>query len=279
MLFSRTLLKRHTVLPGFDLALGLTLLYLSLIVLIPLSAAFLKTFTLTWDQFLAATTTPRVLASYRLSFGASFLAALLNVVFGLIVAWVLVRYRFPFKRLIDAMVDLPFALPTAVAGIALTAIWAQNGSLGQYLPFKVSYTPLGVWVALVFIGLPFVVRTVQPVLEDVNRELEEAAATLGASRRQTFIKVIFPVVAPALLTGFALAFARALGEYGSVIFIAGNMPMISEITPLLIITKLEQYDYAGATAIAVVMLVTSFALLLLINLLQTWARRRQGGVA
>ncbi|MFO0123569.1 MAG: sulfate ABC transporter permease subunit CysT, partial [Inhella sp.] len=252
---------------------------LSLIVLIPLSAAFLKTFTLTWSQFLEATTTPRVLASYRLSFGASFLAALLNVVFGLIVAWVLVRYRFPFKRVVDAMVDLPFALPTAVAGIALTAIWAQNGSLGQYLPFKVSYTPLGVWVALVFIGLPFVVRTVQPVLEDVNRELEEAAATLGASRLQTFSKVIFPIVAPALLTGFALAFARALGEYGSVIFIAGNMPMVSEITPLLIITKLEQYDYAGATAIAVVMLLTSFALLLLINLLQAWARRRQGGVA
>jgi len=279
MLLSRTLLKRHTVLPGFDLALGLTVLYLSLIVLVPLSAAFLKTFTLTWDEFLAATTTPRVLASYRLSFGASFLAALLNVVFGLIVAWVLVRYRFPFKRVLDALVDLPFALPTAVAGIALTAIWAQNGSLGQYLPFKVSFTPLGVWVALVFIGLPFVVRTVQPVLEDVNRELEEAAATLGANRRQTFTKVIFPVVAPALLTGFALAFARALGEYGSVIFIAGNMPMVSEITPLLIITKLEQYDYAGATAIAVVMLVTSFALLLLINLLQAWARRRQGGVA
>ncbi|MFN7665501.1 MAG: sulfate ABC transporter permease subunit CysT [Inhella sp.] len=279
MLLSRALLKRHTVLPGFDLALGLTLLYLSLIVLIPLSAAFLKTFTLTWSQFLEATTTPRVLASYRLSFGASFLAALLNVVFGLIVAWVLVRYRFPFKRVVDAMVDLPFALPTAVAGIALTAIWAQNGSLGQYLPFKVSYTPLGVWVALVFIGLPFVVRTVQPVLEDVNRELEEAAATLGASRLQTFSKVIFPIVAPALLTGFALAFARALGEYGSVIFIAGNMPMVSEITPLLIITKLEQYDYAGATAIAVVMLLTSFALLLLINLLQAWARRRQGGVA
>ncbi len=279
MLLRKALLKRHSVLPGFDLALGFTLAYLSLIVLIPLSAAFLKTFTLTWAQFLEATTTPRVLASYRLSFGASFLAALLNVVFGLIVAWVLVRYRFPFKRVIDAMVDLPFALPTAVAGIALTAIWAQNGSLGQYLPFKVSYTPLGVWVALVFIGLPFVVRTVQPVLEDVNRELEEAAATLGANRRQTFTKVILPVVAPALLTGFALAFARALGEYGSVIFIAGNMPLVSEITPRLIITKLEQYDYAGATAIAVVMLVTSFALLLLINLLQAWARRRQGGVA
>jgi sulfate transport system permease protein len=255
------------------------LLYISLIVLIPLSAAFLKTFTLSWSQFLDATTTPRVMASYRLTFGASCLAALLNAVFGLVVAWVLVRYTFPFKRVIDALVDLPFALPTAVAGIALTALYAQNGLIGQWLPFKVSFTPLGVWVALVFIGLPFVVRTVQPVLEDVNRELEEAAATLGADRWQTFSKVIFPIVMPALLTGFALAFARALGEYGSVIFIAGNMPMVSEITPLLIITKLEQYDYAGATAIAVVMLVAAFALLLLINLLQSWARKRQGGLA
>lgn len=279
MILSRALLKRHTVLPGFDLALGFALLYISLIVLIPLSAAFLKTFTMTWQEFLDATTTPRVLASYRLTFGASFLAALLNAFFGLLVAWMLVRYSFPGKRIVDALVDLPFALPTAVAGIALTAIWAQNGLLGQWLPFKVSFTPLGVWVALVFIGLPFVVRTVQPVLEDVNRELEEVAATLGASRWQTFTKVVFPIVMPALLTGFALAFARALGEYGSVIFIAGNMPMVSEITPLLIITKLEQYDYAGATAIAVVMLVVSFILLLVINLLQAWARRRQGGVA
>ena len=278
MLLSRTLLKRHSVLPGFDLALGFALLYMSLIVLIPLSAVFLKTFTLSWSQFLEATTTPRVLASYRLTFGASLLAAVLNAFFGLIVAWVLVRYTFPFKRLIDALVDLPFALPTAVAGIALTAIYAQNGWLGQWLPFKVSYTPLGVWVALVFIGLPFVVRTLQPVLEDVNRELEEAAATLGASHWQIFSKVIFPILMPALLTGFALAFARALGEYGSVIFIAGNMPMVSEITPLLIITKLEQYDYAGATASAVVLLVASFALLLLINLLQAWARKRQGGL-
>ena len=277
MLLSRTLLTRHSVLPGFDLALGFALLYLSLIVLVPLSAAFLKTFTLTWAQFLEATTTPRVLASYRLTFGASFLAALLNAVFGLITAWVLVRYAFPFKRLVDALVDLPFALPTAVAGIALTALWAQNGWLGSWLPFKVSFTPLGVWVALVFIGLPFVVRTLQPVLEELHRELEEAAATLGATRWQTFTKVIFPLLTPALLTGFALAFARALGEYGSVIFLAGNMPMISQITPLLIITKLEQYDYAGATALAVVMLVVSFALLLLINLLQAWARRRQGG--
>jgi sulfate transport system permease protein len=279
MLFSRTLLKRHSVLPGFDLALGFTLLYISLVVLIPLSAAFLKTFELSWQEFLDATTTPRVLASYKLSFGASFLAAALNAVFGLIVAWMLVRYSFPGKRIVDAMVDLPFALPTAVAGIALTAIWAQNGTLGQWLPFKVSFTPLGIWVALVFIGLPFVVRTVQPVLEDINRELEEVSATLGASRWQTFSKVLFPILMPALLTGFALAFARALGEYGSVIFIAGNMPMVSEIVPLLIITKLEQYDYAGATAIAVVMLVVSFALLLLINLLQAWARRRQGGLA
>jgi sulfate transport system permease protein len=276
VILSRALLKRHTVLPGFDLALGFALLYLSLIVLVPLSAAFLKTFTLTWAQFLDATTTPRVLASYRLTFGASFLAALLNAVFGLITAWVLVRYEFPFKRLVDALVDLPFALPTAVAGIALTALWAQNGWIGQWLPFKVSFTPLGVWVALVFIGLPFVVRTLQPVLEDVNRELEEAAATLGATRWQAFTKVILPILMPALLTGFALAFARALGEYGSVIFIAGNMPMISEITPLLIITKLEQYDYAGATAIAVVMLVTSFLMLLVINLLQAWSRKRQG---
>lgn len=278
MILSRALLKRHTVLPGFDLALGFALLYLSLIVLIPLSAAFLKTFALTWGQFVDAVSTPRVLASYRLSFGASLLAALLNAVFGLIVAWVLVRYRFPGRRLVDALVDLPFALPTAVAGIALTAIHAENGWIGRWLPLKVSFTPLGVWVALVFIGLPFVVRTLQPVLEDLNRELEEAAATLGASRWQTFGHVIFPILAPALLTGFALAFARALGEYGSVIFIAGNMPMVSEITPLLIITKLEQYDYAGATAIAVVMLVTAFVLLLAINLLQAWARRRQGGL-
>jgi sulfate transport system permease protein len=278
MLLSRTLLRKHTVLPGFDLALGFALLYLSLIVLIPLSAAFLKTFTLSWTQFADAVSTPRVLASYRLTFGASLAAALLNAFFGLIVAWVLVRYPFPFKRVVDALVDLPFALPTAVAGIALTAIWAENGWIGRWLPFKVSFTPVGVWVALVFIGLPFVVRTLQPVLEDVNRELEEAAATLGATRWQTFVRVIFPILMPALLTGFALAFARALGEYGSVIFIAGNLPMVSEITPLLIITKLEQYDYAGATALAVVMLVSAFVLLLAINLLQAWARKRQGGL-
>ena len=276
MILSRTLLKRHSVLPGFDLALGFTLFYISFIVLIPLSAAFLKTFTMTWPAFWDAVTSPRVLASYRLTFGASFAAALLNAVFGLVVTWVLVRYPFPGKRVIDALVDLPFALPTAVAGIALTALYSQNGWIGQLLTFKVSFTPLGVFVALTFIGLPFVVRTVQPVLEDLQKELEEAAATLGANRWQTFTKVIFPVLTPALLTGFALAFARALGEYGSVIFIAGNMPMVSEITPLLIISKLEQYDYTGATAIAVVMLVSAFLMLLAINTLQAWTRKRQG---
>jgi len=274
-ILSRTLLKRHSVLPGFDLALGFALLYLSLIVLVPLSAVFLKTFSLSWADFLAATTSPRVMASYRITFGASLLAALVNALFGLVTAWVLVRYEFPFKRLVDAVVDLPFALPTAVAGIALTTLWAENGWLGQWLPFKVSYTPLGIWVALVFIGLPFVVRTLQPVLEDVDRGLEEAAATLGASRWQIFMKVILPILIPALLAGFALAFARALGEYGSVIFIAGNMPMKSEIVPLLIITKLEQYDYVGATAIAVAMLAISFTLLLVINLLQAWTRRAE----
>jgi sulfate transport system permease protein len=277
-MLSRLLLKRHSVLPGFDLALGLAVTYLSLIVLIPLSAAFLKTFALSWSQFVDAVATPRVVASYQLTFGASLLAALVNAVFGLIMAWVLVRYPFPGKRIVDALVDLPFALPTAVAGIALTAIYAQNGWIGRWLPFKVSFTPIGVWVALVFIGLPFVVRTVQPVIEDLNHELEEAAATLGADRWQTFSRIVFPILTPALLTGFAMAFARAIGEYGSVIFIAGNIPMVSEITPLLIITKLEQYDIAGATAIAVVMLVTSFFLLLLINLLQAWSRRRQGGL-
>jgi len=276
MVLSRTLIKRHSVLPGFDLALGFTLLYLGFIVLVPLSAAFLKTFTMTWPAFWDAVSSPRVLASYRLTFGASLAAALLNGGFGLVVAWVLVRYEFPFKRLMDALVDLPFALPTAVAGIALTSLYAQNGWIGQFLPFKVSFTPLGVFVALTFIGLPFVVRTVQPVLEDLHKEVEEAAATLGANRWQTFTRVIFPVLTPALLTGFALAFARALGEYGSVIFIAGNMPMISEITPLLIITKLEQYDYKGATAIAVVMLVSAFGLLLAINVLQAFTRNRQG---
>jgi sulfate/thiosulfate transport system permease protein len=276
MWMSRALLRRHSVLPGFDLALGFTLLYLGFIVLVPLSAAFLKTATMTWPAFWDAVSTPRVVASYRLTFGASFAAAFVNAGFGLLVAWVLVRHAFPGRRLVDALVDLPFALPTAVAGIALTALYARNGWIGSLLPFKVSFTPLGVFVALTFIGLPFVVRTVQPVLEDLQREVEEAAATLGADRWQTFSRVIFPMLTPALLTGFTLAFARALGEYGSVIFIAGNMPMVSEITPLIIVTKLEQYDYAGATAVATVMLMAAFALLLAINALQAWTRARQG---
>ena len=269
------------VLPGFNLTLGYTLLYLCLIVLIPLCALVLKTFTLSWDQFWVAVTSPRVLASYRLTFGASFIAACVNVVFGLLLAWVLVRYSFPGKRIVDALVDLPFALPTAVAGISLTALLAGNGWIGQYLEpmgIKLAFNPNGVVIALIFIGLPFVVRTVQPVLEEAERELEEAAMCLGATRLQTFTKVIFPSIAPALLTGFAMAFARAIGEYGSVIFIAGNMPMVSEITPLIIIGKLEQYDYAGATAVAVVMLFFSFLLLLVINALQAWQRKRSGAV-
>ena len=268
------------VLPGFRLTLSYTLLYLVLIVLVPLSALLFKTSTLTWDQFWLAVSGPRVLASYRLTFGASLFAALVNLVFGLLLAWVLVRYTFPGKKIIDALVDLPFALPTAVAGISLTAILAGNGWIGQYLEprgIKLAFTPAGVVIALIFVGLPFVVRTVQPVLEDMEKELEEAASSLGANRWQTFRRVIFPTISPALLTGFAMAFARAIGEYGSVIFIAGNMPMISEITPLIIIGKLEQYDYAGATAVAVVMLVISFVLLLVINALQGWQRRRAGG--
>jgi sulfate transport system permease protein len=268
--------KTHRVLPGFPLTLGYTLVYLSLVVLIPLSAVFLKSMSLSLEEFWAIISAPHVVASYQISFGISLLAATINAVFGLIFAWVLVRYHFPGKRIIDALVDLPFALPTAVAGIALTALYAGNGWLGQWLEplgIKVAFAPLGILVALTFIGLPFVVRTVQPVLEDLDTELEEAAASLGANRGQTFWRVILPVLTPALLTGFALAFARAVGEYGSVIFIAGNVPMVSEITPLLIITKLEQYDYVGATAIAVVMLVFSFILLFLINGLQIWANR------
>jgi sulfate transport system permease protein len=267
------------VLPGFNLTLGYTVLYLSLVVLIPLSALVFKTLTLSGEQFWAAISSPRVVASYRLTFGASLFAALVNVVFGLLLAWVLVRYSFPGKKLVDALVDLPFALPTAVAGISLTALLAGNGWIGQYLEplgIQLAFNPNGVVIALIFIGLPFVVRTVQPVLEDTEKELEEAAMCLGANRWQTFRHVIFPAIAPALLTGFAMAFARAIGEYGSVIFIAGNMPMVSEITPLVIIGKLEQYDYAGATAVAVVMLVISFVLLLVINALQTWQRRRAG---
>ena len=267
------------VLPGFGLSMGYTLMYLSLIVLVPFSALLFKSATLTLDQFYAVVTAPRVLASYKLTFGASLFAAGINLVFGLIVAWVLVRYDFWGKPVVDALVDLPFALPTAVAGIALTALYAPKGWLGAALDevgIRVAFTPLGVVIALIFIGLPFVVRTVQPVLEEAERELEEAAASLGANRLQTFLRVILPAMLPALLTGFALAFARAVGEYGSVIFIAGNMPMISEITPLLIITKLEQYDYAGATAIATVMLALSFVLLLVINGLQAWQARRNG---
>jgi sulfate transport system permease protein len=278
----RVATKPMRVLPGFGLSLGYTIAYLSLIVLIPLSAVFIKSAQLTWPDFVDIVTAPRVMASYRLTFGASLGAATINSVFGLLVAWVLVRYRFPGSRLVDALVDLPFALPTAVAGIALTGLFTANGWIGSLLTpmgIKVAFTPLGVMVALTFIGLPFVVRTVQPVLEQLPRELEEVAATLGATRWDSFRRVVFPVVLPALLTGFALAFARAIGEYGSVIFIAGNMPMVSEITPLIIITKLEQYDYTGATAIAAVMLVISFLLLLAINALQAWTRRRQGALA
>lgn len=284
------------VLPGFGLTMGFTLAYLGLIVLIPLSAAFIKTAGMTWAEFSAAVFSPRVLASYRVSFGISFLAGAVNTFFGLIVAWVLVRYNFPGKRIIDSLVDLPFALPTAVAGIALTAIYAGNGWAGflepvwggfvakldqlipsvgwsEWLGVKIAFDRPGIFIALTFIGLPFVVRTLQPVLEELEPELEEAAATLGASRWQTITRVILPELLPAMITGFALSFARAIGEYGSVVFVAGNRPMHSEITPLLIITKLEQYDYRGATALAVVLLVVSFALLLLINLLQKWTRR------
>ncbi len=268
--------KTHSVLPGFGPALGYTIFYLSIIVLIPLSALVFKSATLTWPQFMEAVASPRVVASYRVTFGAALLAAGINALFGVLVAWVLVRYRFPGKRIFDALVDLPFALPTAVAGITLATVYSNNGWIGRHLEahgIKVAFTPLGILVAMTFIGLPFVVRTVQPVLEELDAEIEEAAACLGANRLQTFWRVLFPTMLPAVLTGFALAFARAVGEYGSVIFIAGNMPMVSEITPLLIITKLEQYDYAGATAIASVMLGVSFILLLTINLLQKWSRR------
>ena len=282
MAFALQQARHRRVLPGFGLTLGFTLVYLSLIVLIPLSALVFKTLTLSWPQFWDAVSSPRVLASYRLTFGSSLIAASVNAVFGLLLAWVLVRYDFVGKRLVDALVDLPFALPTAVAGISLTALLAGNGWVGQWLAphgIELAFNPHGVVIALIFIGLPFVVRTVQPVLEDAEKELEEAATCLGATRAQTFARVILPTLAPALLTGFAMAFARAIGEYGSVIFIAGNMPMVSEITPLIIVSKLEQYDYAGATAVALVMLTLSFALLLLINALQAWQRRHAGGVA
>ncbi len=273
-------LRKPSVLPGFGLTLGFTLCYLSLIVLIPLAGLILAAAGLGWSGFWSAVTTPRVLSAFRVSFGTSLIAALINAFFGLMVAWVLVRYSFPGKKIVDAIVDLPFALPTAVAGIALTALYSRNGWIGSWLEpmgIKVAFTPLGIIVALTFIGLPFVVRTVQPVLQDLAPEEEEAAVSLGATRWQTFCLVIFPAILPALITGTALAFARAVGEFGSVIFIAGNMPGISEIIPLLIIIKLEQFDYAGATAIATLMLVVSFAMLLAINMLQAWMRSRHAG--
>ena len=271
--------RRPSVIPGFGLTLGFTLAYLTLIILIPLSGLVWRTASLGWPEFWAIATDPRTIAALKISFGTSLAAALVNVVFGTIVAWVLVRYRFPGKRLVDAIVDLPFALPTAVAGISLAAIYAPNGWVGSLLAplgIKVAFTPLGIIVALIFIGLPFVVRTVQPVMEDISRELEEVAATLGANRFQTISRVILPSLQPAILTGFALAFARAVGEYGSVIFIAGNLPYKSEIAPLLIVIRLEEFHYAGATAIAAFMLILSFAMLFVINLIQAWSRRMYG---
>ncbi len=274
-----TLLKKKSTLPGFNLALGYTVFYLSLIVLIPLSMLFIKTSTMGLGEFWAAVTNPRTFAAYRLSFGASFAAGLVNVVFGFLIAWVLARYSFPGKKIVDALVDFPLALPTAVAGIALTSIYAQNGWLGQYLyplGIKSAYSPLGITLALIFIGLPFVVRTVEPVLQELDAELEDAATSLGANRWQVFTKILLPNLIPSLITGFALAFARGIGEYGSVIFIAGNMPGKTEIAPLLIMTKLEQYDYTGATAIALVMLLVSFAMLGVINYLQSLSSKRIG---
>ncbi|MFE8584146.1 sulfate ABC transporter permease subunit CysT [Sphingomonas sp. NCPPB 2930] len=268
---------RRSALPGFGLTMGMTLFWLGLVVLLPLSALVIRAAGMGWDGFAAVGLSPRALAAYRLSFGAALAAAAVNAVFGLLIAWILVRYEFPGKKLIDAAVDLPFALPTAVAGIALVSLYADNGWIGSLLAplgIKVAYTPVGVTIALVFIGLPFIVRSVQPVLADLGRDVEEAAATLGATRAQTFRRIILPAIAPALLTGFALAFARGVGEYGSIIFIAGNMPFKSEIAPLLIITQLEQFDYDGATAIACVMLVLSFAMLLFVNLLQAWRAKR-----
>jgi sulfate/thiosulfate transport system permease protein len=266
--------KKHRVLPGFGLTMGYTMLYLSILVLLPLSMIFFYTAQMGWSDFWDTVLDPRVVASYKLSFGASFAAGSINAIFGVLLAWVLVRYQFPGKKIIDGLVDLPFALPTAVAGIALTTVYAPNGWIGGLLDFKVAFTPLGVVIALTFIGLPFVVRMVQPVLQNLEKEVEEASSSLGASRLQTFRKIIFPELLPAALSGFTLAFARSLGEYGSVVFIAGNMPMKTEITPLLIMTKLEQYDYTGATAIATVMLVTSFVLLFVINFIQWWTNRK-----
>ena len=271
--------RRPSVIPGFGLALGFSVAYLTLIILIPLSGLAWRSASLGWDQFWSIATDERVVQSLKLSFGTSLVAAAVNVVFGTIVAWVLVRYRFPGRRIVDAMVDLPFALPTAVAGIALTTLYAPKGWIGSlFMPLgiKIAYTPLGIIIALVFIGLPFVVRTVQPVMEEIDREVEEAAATLGASRLQTITRVLLPGLAPAIVTGFSLAFARAVGEYGSVIFIAGNLPFRTEITPLLIVIKLEEYNYAAATAIAAIMLMISFVMLLVINLLQSWSRKRYG---
>ncbi|QGQ98024.1 sulfate ABC transporter permease subunit CysT [Paenibacillus psychroresistens] len=271
--------KQRSILPGFGLSMGFAITYLSLIVLIPLSAVLFKTMGMTWGDFWATVTDDRVVASYKLSFGTSLAGALINAVFGFIVAWVLVRYTFPGKRIIDALVDLPFALPTAVAGIALTQIYSEHGWIGSLVaPFKIAYTPLGITIALTFIGLPFVVRTIQPILQELDKEVEEAAVSLGARRWKTFIRVIFPEVLPALITGTAIAFARGLGEYGSVVFIAGNMPYKTEITPLLIMTKLEQYDYAGATAIALMMLIFSFTMLFIVNFLQWRTSKRISSV-
>jgi sulfate/thiosulfate transport system permease protein len=272
-------LRKPSVLPGFGIALGFSLVYLTLIVLIPLAGLVLRSATLGWAEFMAVLTDERVTRALILSFGTAFAAALVNVVFGVIVAWVLVRYKFPGKRIIDAVVDLPFALPTAVAGIALTALYAPNGWIGQFLKplgIKIAFTPVGIVIALIFVGLPFIVRTVQPVMEEIDREVEEASATLGATRWQTVSKVLLPGLAPAILTGFALAFARGVGEYGSVIFIAGNVPYVTEIAPLLIVIKLEEFDYAGATAVATIMLAISFAMLFVINLIQAWSRKRYG---
>lgn len=266
--------KKNTIIPGFSLTMGYTMIYLSLIVLLPLSMIFLNTLSMSWSEFYETISHPRAVASYKLTFGSAFAAGLINVVFGTIIAWVLIRYEFPGKKIVDGLVDLPFALPTAVAGIALTSLYAPNGWIGQFFDFKIAFTPLGIIIALTFIGLPFIVRTVQPVLQNLSSEVEEASASLGANRFQTFTKVIFPELLPAIITGFSLAFARALGEYGSVVFIAGNMPMKTEITPLIIMTKLEQYDYVGATAIATVMLVASFVLLFVINIIQWMTNRK-----
>jgi sulfate transport system permease protein len=273
-------LKSQSVIPGFGITMGFTLFYLALIVMIPLAGLVLKTLEMSWGDFVATITDPRVVAAFKISFGVAFVAALINAVFGLILAWVLVRYDFPWRKGIDAMVDLPFALPTAVAGIALTTLYAQNGWIGQFfapLGVQIAFSPIGICIALIFVGIPFVVRTVEPVLRDLDPEMEEAALCLGASRRQTFKKIILPQILPALMAGFAMAFARALGEYGSVIFIAGNMPYKSEIVPLIIVIKLEQYDYAGATAIALIMLIASFIMLLVINLLMKWSHMQRGG--